>query len=107
LDEPTAGLDLRFQHEALRLIRQLAADRGLAVVISLHDFNLAALYADRLAVLAARSVVAIGSPQEVLTAEVIEQAFGIPVTILQHPIYGTPLVAALGEDASTRRGASP
>lgn len=104
LDEPTAGLDLRFQHQALRLIQQLAADRGLAVVIALHDFNHAALYADRLAVLARHSIVALGTPREVLAADVIQLAFGIPVSILQHPVYGTPLVVPLNNESDALRG---
>ncbi len=52
MDEPTAHLDLRYQGAVLGLARRLAHERGLAVVISLHDLNLVALYADRVALIA-------------------------------------------------------
>lgn len=95
LDEPTAGLDLRYQGEVLGIIRELATVQKLVVVVTLHDLNQASLYGDRLAILCRRSLMALGSPPEVLTAELISQAFGIPVTVTKHPVYGTPLVVPL------------
>ena len=53
LDEPTAHLDLRYQATVLEMVRGLVeSDGGLAVAMSLHDLNLASLFADRLALLA-------------------------------------------------------
>jgi len=100
LDEPTAGLDLKYQVEVLRLIRDLATDRAahgreLVVILTLHDLNHAALYADRIAVIADHSLAALGTPGEVLTAEFVSRVFGIPVTVTRHPVYGTPLVVPL------------
>jgi iron complex transport system ATP-binding protein len=95
LDEPTSGLDLKYQHELLRLLRHLAATRGLSVVVTLHDLNLAALYGDRLAVISERRLFAEGVPNEVLTAAMIDQVFGIPATVLPHPVYGTPMIVPL------------
>lgn len=92
LDEPTAHLDLKYQTEILDLVRQLAHQRGLAVVISLHDLNLAALYADRLALLGDGQLLAIGSPSDVLTAERLSRVYDVPVVITRHPLYDTPLV---------------
>ena len=95
LDEPTAGLDLKFQAEVLRLVRRLATERQLVVVLTLHDLNQASFYGHRLALLSDHSLRALGSPQEVLTEDLISQTFGVPVTVTRHPVYGTPLVAPL------------
>ena len=97
LDEPTAGLDLKFQVEVLRLVRRLATEQQLVVVLTLHDLNQAAFYGHRLALLSEQSLKAIGSPQEVLTEELISETFGVPVTVTRHPVYGTPLVAPLAD----------
>lgn len=101
LDEPTAGLDLKFQAEVLRLARRLAIERRLVVILTLHDLNLASLYGHRLALLSEHGLVALGSPRDVLTQELISQTFNVPVIVTEHPIYGTPLVAPLaGPDES-------
>jgi iron complex transport system ATP-binding protein len=92
LDEPTAHLDLRYQGAVLGLVRRLAHEAGLAVVMSLHDLNLVALYADRVALIADGGLVAEGVPEVVLTAAHLEHAYGVAVTIGRHPAYGTPLV---------------
>ena len=91
-DEPTAHLDLRYQGAVLGLVRRLAHERGLALVMSLHDLNLVALYADRVALIADGGLVAEGAPETVLTAAHLERAYGVSVTIGRHPAYGTPLV---------------
>jgi iron complex transport system ATP-binding protein len=95
LDEPTAGLDLKYQHEVLHLVQSLTHDRQLTTILSLHDLNLAAQFADVIALLGDEELIAVGSPAEVLTESLIERAFGIPVSILQHPVYGSPLIAPL------------
>jgi iron complex transport system ATP-binding protein len=107
LDEPTAGLDLKYQHEVLRLIRQMAAERELAVVLTLHDLNHAALYGDCVAVIAEHTIASLGSPTEVITAEVVSRVFGIRATVVPHPVYGTPLVAPLLEDAAATDAPQP
>jgi len=92
LDEPTAGLDLKYQIEVLALVQRLAVKRKMVVVLTLHDLHHASMFGDRLALLSDGALSAIGTPQEVLQPHLIEQAFGVPVTVIQHPIYGTPLV---------------
>jgi iron complex transport system ATP-binding protein len=93
LDEPTAHLDLKYQTEVLTLVQQLARQDGLTVVMALHDLNQAALCAHRIALLAGGSLLALGTPDEVLTPERLAQAYGVAVVVTQHPIYGTPMVA--------------
>ncbi len=86
LDEPTAHLDLKHQTEILQRIRWLAHDRGLAVIVTLHDLNQAAAYADRVVLLRSTRVEAWGSPEEVLTPENLERTYGIAVSVVRHPL---------------------
>jgi iron complex transport system ATP-binding protein len=95
LDEPTAGLDLKYQVAILELARQLAHRDRLAVVVTLHDLNQAALIADRVALLAAGHLLAVGAVENVLTPTLLEAAYDVPIVIAQHPIHGTPLITPL------------
>jgi iron complex transport system ATP-binding protein len=103
LDEPTSHLDLKYQSGILGLVHKLAHKDGLTVVISLHDLNMAALYADRLALLAEGRLLALGPPSEVLTPERLTQVYGVPIVVTQHPLYGTPLVMPVVERDGVQR----
>ena len=92
LDEPTSHLDLHHQSIILNQVKELARERGLAVIMALHDLNLAALYADRIGLLVGGQLRYCGTPAEVLTPDNISEAYRIPVHIIPHPDYGTPLV---------------
>ncbi|NKI42963.1 heme ABC transporter ATP-binding protein [Streptomyces physcomitrii] len=94
LDEPTAALDLRHQELVLRIARERAA-AGDAVVVVLHDLNLAAAHADRVAVLHRGRLAAEGSPGKVLRAPLLSQVYRQPVEVVPHPGTGTPLVLPL------------
>ena len=84
LDEPTAHLDLRRRIELLARVRDFAAAGGSALVIS-HDLDLAARVCDRLALLAAGVVLAVGPPAEVMQPRWIREAFGIEAQIVMGP----------------------
>ncbi|MEU9954544.1 ABC transporter ATP-binding protein [Streptomyces sp. NPDC050982] len=86
LDEPTNHLDVRHQVELLSFLR----GSGLTVLTALHDLNLAAAACDRIAVLSSGSLVATGSPTEVLTPELVRKVFGVDVTVVHHPRTGAP-----------------
>ena len=92
LDEPTAHLDLKHQVAVLELVRALAHEQDLAVLLTLHDLNQAAQYADRVALLEQGQVVAEGLAHEVFTAERLSAVYGVGVTIAVHPMKGTPIV---------------
>jgi iron complex transport system ATP-binding protein len=79
LDEPTLHLDLAHQVSLLAAIRRLRDQRGLTVLAVLHDLNLAAAFAPRVAVLDEGRVVADGPPAEVLTPDLVGRVFGVPV----------------------------
>lgn len=76
LDEPTNHLDIRYQHELLSLVRGLTATTTIVV---LHELNLAARYCDRLVLLDGGRVAAAGTVAEVLTPDILEPVYGIPV----------------------------
>ncbi|AMO59314.1 ABC transporter ATP-binding protein [Mycolicibacterium phlei] len=78
LDEPTNHLDLRHQHEALHLLRRT----GATVVAVLHDLNLAAAYCDRICVMDAGAVVAVGEPAEVLTERLIAEVYQVSARVI-------------------------
>jgi iron complex transport system ATP-binding protein len=82
LDEPTSHLDIKYQMEIMELVRGMA-DRGLTVILSAHDLNLAAHYSDRIALLANRELLMFGKPCEVLTEALIERAFGAKMQIVK------------------------
>ena len=77
LDEPTNHLDIRYQHEVLALLRGLAGDLSAAVVVVLHDLNLAAAYCDDLVLLEQGRVAAQGTVDEVLDPAVVQRVYGI------------------------------
>ena len=92
LDEPTAHLDLQYQVSLLDLVSELAHKDKLAVLIALHDLNLAAHYADRIALMVAGKIKAMGKPKEVLQPELIADAYCLPVQVVKHPFLDIPLV---------------
>ncbi|MDI6407705.1 ABC transporter ATP-binding protein [Streptomyces albus] len=91
LDEPTNHLDVRYQWELLSLVRGLPATGLLA----LHDLNLAAYFCDRLYVLEGGRVVAGGTPEEVLTEELLARVYGVRAEVSVHPGTGAPTVVYL------------
>jgi iron complex transport system ATP-binding protein len=92
LDEPTTHLDLRHQSSLLNLVRELAAQQDLAVLMVLHDLNLASIYADRVALLVNGRLEALGSPHSVLTERNLAEVYRVPVHVIPHPEYGNPLI---------------
>jgi len=93
LDEPTSMLDPLHQHTTLQAMRTFA-DRGAAVLVILHDLNLAARYCDRLLLLENGRPHALGSPEQVLQAEPLKAVFGLEVLVQRHPERGHPLIVA-------------
>lgn len=77
LDEPLTFLDIRYQFDFLKRVRELLAGGDLVVVGVVHDLNLAARFADHLVLMANGCVIADGTPTQVLQPNLVEQAFGI------------------------------
>lgn len=94
LDEPTSSLDPAHQHATLEVTRR-AAQRGVGAVVILHDLNLAAMYGDRVVIVADGNVLAEGPPGEVLTEPAVRQAFDLAVKVMTHPTRGCPHLIAV------------
>jgi len=93
LDEPTAHLDIGHQAEVLDLLAALRRERELAVLAVLHDLTIAAHYCDRLAVLDEGRIVALGTPEDIVNAEMVGSAFGAAgAVVIAHPLTGRPVV---------------
>jgi iron complex transport system ATP-binding protein len=98
LDEPTANLDINHQAAILALIRDLCEENKLAVLIALHDLNLATQYCDRLVMLKAGRLFAEGTPQQVITAENIRTVYDMESHVYPHPENRLPVVLVNGPD---------
>ncbi len=94
LDEPTAHLDINYQIEIMRLVDSLRRDGERAVLVVLHDLNLAAQFCDRLLLLQRGRVRAEGSPEAVITREAVRSVYGADVHVCRHPDTGRPYVVA-------------
>ena len=91
LDEPTSMLDPLHQHTTLEAVRRFA-DCGAAVLVILHDLNLAARYCDRILLLEQGRCHAFATPDAVLTPAALKAVYGIDVLVQAHPERGHPLI---------------
>lgn len=92
LDEPTSALDLAHQHNTLKIARQLADEENTAVVVVLHDLNLAAQYSDRMVLLHNGKLVTDAAPWQALQPDVIERVYGYQSLVAKHPVLDFPVV---------------
>jgi len=92
LDEPTSNLDLHYQVSFMETVSSLARQDNLAVLVALHDLNLAARYSDRVALLVDGGIKAAGTPRQVLTPDLISAVYHLPVQVIPHPFADVPLV---------------
>ena len=89
LDEPTSALDLAHQHKTLQMAQTMAA-KGAAVIIVLHDLNLAAQYAQRMVIIQHGKIHADGTPWQALQPDIINHVYGWNISVHPHPIHGYP-----------------
>ena len=97
LDEPTAHLDLNHQLEVCRVLARIHEQLQMTVVFVSHDINLAAQYCDRMMVMKAGRMVAIGAPHEVIQTRLLAEVYGCEVLVDQHPESGAPRVSLPGQ----------
>ncbi|MCQ4040763.1 ABC transporter ATP-binding protein [Streptantibioticus rubrisoli] len=103
LDEPTTYLDIAHQIDVLDLCAELHAEQRRTLVAVLHDLNQAARYATHLIAMRAGRVMAAGAPGDIVTAQLVEEVFGVPCRVIDDPETGTPLVVP----AAPRRSSAP
>jgi iron complex transport system ATP-binding protein len=97
LDEPTNHLDIGHQLSVLNLIRRLNRQNQMTVLAVFHDLNLAAEYCDRLLVLSEGRTVALGTPDGVLTPEMVLRVYGTKVLVERNPLSQKPHVVVAAE----------
>lgn len=85
LDEPLAALDLSHQEQVMALIRALASESGLCVILSIHDINTAARYCDEIIALRGGTLIHRGPPSHIMRGDTLHQIFGIPMHLVRHP----------------------
>lgn len=83
LDEPTLHLDINHQIELLELLRFLAENENLTIIMVSHDLNLAARFSNKILILKGGRIFRIGLPEEVLTPAVLKEVYGIEVEVLR------------------------
>lgn len=91
LDEPTTFLDIAHQVELMELLSELNA-QGRTIIAVLHDLNQASRYASHLIAMRSGAIVAKGAPAQILTAELVQEVFGLNAVVIPDPVSGTPMV---------------
>lgn len=91
LDEPTTFLDMAHQLEVLKLLQKLNGEQQRTVVMVVHDLNHATRYAHHMVAIKSGQVISSGTPEEVMTLDVLREVFGIEADIIRDPRTGVPL----------------
>jgi ferric hydroxamate transport system ATP-binding protein len=91
LDEPISALDVTHQVEVLALVQRLSRERGLGVVVVLHDVNMASRFCDEILALQMGRLIARGTPDEIMTPDQLEAIYGIAMDVIPHPVTGQPV----------------
>ena len=92
LDEPTTYLDIYYQLELLELIKQLNVEHGITIVMVLHDINQAIKYSDHIILMKNGKVLAEGTPEAVITKEVIKSVYDVNVLVKQDEQAGIYMI---------------
>jgi len=93
LDEPTANADIAHQISLLKFVRNLAREKSLGALVVTHEINLAAEFADRVALLKDGMLIAVGDPMDVMNPESLGQVFETPLLVDKHPKSGKPRIS--------------
>ena len=92
LDEPDTFLDLKHQIDLCRLLRRLANENGLGILMASHDLNLAASFADRMVLLRGGKIAAAGTTHQVLQPEILTDVYGVRMERIERG-NASPLLA--------------
>jgi len=93
LDEPNAHLDINHQIAIFSLLQRVNRQHQMTVIVVLHDLSAAAAYCESMVLLHRGQIVRIGKPEEVITAELIQQTYGADVAVFPSPVNGCPQIA--------------
>ena len=81
LDEPTAALDLKYQVQILKILKDLNTKHQMTLILAMHDLNLASKFCNRLILLDEGQIVRDGSPEQVLKKDILEQVYGVEIDL--------------------------
>ena len=96
LDEPTTFLDIAYQIEILDMLTDLNRKHKTTIVMVLHDINLSARYADYLFAMKKGKLVAEGTPDEIITPELMEEVYGLACDVITDPVSQSPMILPKG-----------
>lgn len=88
LDEPLANLDIKYQLELLRLLKDLQKKKSISIIMALHDINIAMQFS-KIMLIKEGTILSIGGPEEVLTKYLLKEAFDVGIDIKKHEAGGT------------------
>ncbi len=103
MDEPTNHLDVQHQLDLLERVR----DAGATTIAAIHDLTLASAFCDAVVLLKEGKVVAAGTPDEVLTPDLVLEVFGVDCVVLQNPRTGTSVFALSAVNGRRSRAGRP
>lgn len=90
LDEPTTYLDIRYQMQILKLIRQLNREYGITIIMVLHDINQSLYYSDEIVAMKDGRMIAHGLPEEIISGELVQKVYDVNLDI--RTVDGKPFV---------------
>jgi iron complex transport system ATP-binding protein len=92
LDEPISHLDIHHQIEIMNQLKQLNQNKNITIIAVLHDLNIAAAYSDQMILMHECGIYKDGTPEEVLTEEIIKKVYGLDVYITKNPKTGKTFI---------------
>ncbi len=96
LDEPTTYLDISHQLEILQLLRKLNKEQGVTIAMVLHDLNHAVMFSDYLVAIKDGKKHSCGSPEDVITPQILREVFDVEAEVIIHPVLGVPVCLPYG-----------
>ena len=97
LDEPTSNLDIKYQLEITRILRRMSRQKNVLVVMISHDINIAAKYSDNIIVLHNHCIHSVGTPEQVITKEMLKEVYDVDAEIIMDS--GKPHLLLLDDEA--------
>jgi iron complex transport system ATP-binding protein len=97
LDEPTSYLDIKHQIGICQLLKTMNKDKGITIIAVFHDINLASCFSDRVMIMKDGKIHGVGSPEDMITKEMLESVYGCQVYVDENPLMDRPRVTIVAE----------
>ncbi|KNY29339.1 ABC transporter ATP-binding protein [Pseudobacteroides cellulosolvens] len=99
LDEPVSQLDLHHQLEIMDILKRLAVENKVTVVMSIHDLNIAAQFCDRLILMDKGKIFKEGIPNDIIKEDIVYSVYGVKAIVMKNPVTGTPHLIPYGNQS--------